>query len=482
MLTQQELQTVKQILDPFFFMYDILGIEILTDEQKRIVRSVWENDFTGVKSAHSIGKTFLAACIVLSFVIPNENSIVVTTAPTGRQVKDLLWKEIRQRYSKAKYNLGGDMLTTDYNISDKWYATGITTEPGKEEESAIKFQGYHAPKILIVIDEAPGVHKTIWEAIDGIASSEGAKILAIGNPITVNCAFKKHLEEPNWKELKISAFSHPNVKQKKEVIPGAVSYKWVVDKIRKWCDVTDKHDKSLHTFEFEGKIYIPNDLFLWKVLGEFPLEDTDSLIALHRIQEAMERESKIGENICDLGIDVARFGTEYSMFYLNKNNYYSCKPFYHFSTTKLTAEAIQYIIEHKPNRIAVDCDGIGAGVYDNLEEYIKEKRLDITIFEIHGNASPIELEQTEEFINLRSQMYWLLRNDIDSIAIEKNEDVEEGLSSIKYTFNSKGKIQIEPKDNFKKRMKRSSDYEDGLVYCNACKYLTKPSYIIGEWT
>jgi uncharacterized protein YlxW (UPF0749 family) len=42
-----------------------------------------------------------------------------------------------------------------------------------------------------VIDEAVGIHPSIWEAVDGIASSENAKVLAVGNPSTMNCAFKK---------------------------------------------------------------------------------------------------------------------------------------------------------------------------------------------------------------------------------------------------------------------------------------------------
>ena len=67
-------------------------------------------------------------------------------------------------------------------------------------------------------------------------------------------------------------------------------------------------------------------------------------------------------------------------------------------------------------------------------------------------------------------MYWLLKGDIDLIGIEDNEDLKEELSTIKYHFNSKGKIQIEAKEDIKKRIGRSCDYSDATAYCNYLKY------------
>lgn len=40
------------------------------------------------------------------------------------------------------------------------------------------------------------------------------------------------------------------------------------------------------------------------------------------------------------------------------------------------------------------------------------------------------------------------------------------MSSIKYFFNSRGKIQIESKDDIKRKLGRSPDLEDAVVYCN----------------
>lgn len=466
-MTKQELKV--KLLDPIYFIKNILGVSYLTDEQTKIIISVFENKFTGVKACHSVGKTFLAACVLLAFIVPRRGSMVVSTAPTGRQVRDLLWSEVNSLFAKSKYPLGGQMNQMNYMIAPKWFATGVATEPGQEEQSAVKIQGYHAPQLLAIIDEAVGVHAKIWEGIDGITNSEGSHVLAIANPSIINCAYKSFLDNPKTNNFQISALSHPNVVEKKEVVSGAVSYEWVKDKVVKWCEkVTEKVDRTI--FEFEGELYLPNSLFLWKVLGEFPNEDSDSLISYMDIQAAMERVNSIDIDVNHLSLDVARFGTDLSVFCHNKNNHFTFKSLYHFDVAKLSGEAIKMIKELKPSKFSIDCDGIGAGVYDNVNEWITENNIDIELVEIHGGAMPYDLQQTEEFLNLRAQMFWFLRNDIYLISLEENENLLEGLASIKYFFNSKGKIQIESKDDFKKRFGRSSDYEDALAYCNALKY------------
>jgi phage terminase large subunit len=204
------------------------------------------------------------------------------------------------------------------------------------------------------------------------------------------------------------------------------------------------------------------------------------LIPLYKIHQATERgyehssadsANKSYPVICHLSIDVARFGSDKSVFALNKNNHFSLFPFYHLDMAKLTGEAINLIKIHKPSKVSVDCDGLGAGVFDNLNEAKNSGIIDTELYEIHGGGNPLQLGQTEDYLNLRAQMYWLFKNDIDLISLEQNDELEEGLSSIKHYFNSKGKIQIESKDEIKKRLGRSPDMEDALVYCNFLKYV-----------
>jgi hypothetical protein len=473
---------LDKLRDPFFFIQKILGVEKLTKQQKMVIESVWSNKFTGVKAAHSVGKTFLGACITLAYIVPNPNTIVITTAPTMRQVKDLLWAEINYLYQKAKYPLGGKMLTVRYELAPKWFAEGLSTDPGKEEVSAVKLQGYHANHILIILDEAVGIHPTIWEAIDGITNSENAKVLAIGNPSTTNCVFYKNLQTEEWNSLTISALEHPNVKYKKEIIQGAVSYKWVKDKIRKWCVPYTKHNEKLKTFEFENVIYKPNSLFLWKVLGEFPLDEAERFISVDLIERAMQRGRIQGleTEIRDMAIDVARYGGDASVIAVNIGNNFEVFKYFDLDLTGIATEAIKLIKKYKPHKVGVDCDGIGAGVFDIINEQlihdnIKDESNNVITFdlyEIHSSAKMQSTDDTtEKFANLKTQMWAQLKKDLDYIKLPDDDDLEEELNAPKVKVDRFGKTILETKDEIRKRIGRSTDIADAVVYCNWLKYI-----------
>ncbi len=460
----------KKLQDPIFFIREILGVERLTRDQIKIINSVWENKFTGVKAGHSVGKTFLASCIALTYVVTHIDSVVITTAPSMRQVRDLIWAEIHKLYYGAKYNIGGNLLQIRLEMGPKWYAEGVATEVGKEEQSAVKLQGYHAPDILIIIDEAVGVPQAIWEAIDGIANSENARILAIGNPATIHCQFYKNLLSPEWKSYTVSALNHPNVKQKRTVIPGAVSYEWVKDKIRKWC-WEDKPNPKYKTFEFEGKNYRPNNLFLWKVMGEFPLDDVDRLISVEKIEQAMNREKLYNLNICDIAVDVARYGGDSSVIAVNINNNFELFTYYGLDLASLANEVIEKIKLYKPKRIGIDADGLGAGVFDIVNEWRDNtESYDFVLIELHSSAPPQDDDSIEKFYNLRARMYYQLSKDIDFIKLPYDEDLLEELSIISTKVDRMGKIIISSKEEIRKKIGRSTDKADAIAYCNWLKY------------
>lgn len=521
--------SIDMAYDSLHFFRKTLRVREFTTDQEKIALSVINNKCTAVQAAHGVGKTFIEACLALWFLMTHRNSIVITTAPTERQVREILWSEINNLIVKSGLFIGGKDRLTGYAFGPRWFATGITTIAGNDEDSAVRFQGYHANHILVIVDEAVGIQPAIWEAIDGITSSKEAKILAVANPATPNCVFKEKIDSRTWNVLKVSALNHPNVLQKKEIIPGAVSYEWIKDKIKMWCkEITN--DQLLITndniFEFGGKHYVPNNLFKWKVLGEFPEESTDTLIPRTAVQSAVQRGKKCTESECNecmeseygeknssysihsnhsthsthstncfMSIDVARFGSDSSVIALNRDNFITHYTFYNLDTAKLTGEAINLIKKYKPAKVGVDCDGIGAGVYDNLNEALSSEVIDTELIEIHGGAnavsslsslgslSSLSRKKDDEFMNLRAQIYWLLKEDIETLAIQPDEgnEIEIGLSSIKYFFNTKGKIQIESKDDIRKRLGRSPDAEDAIAYVNFLKYTTASGYSSSEF-
>src|SRR5438270_9488569 len=95
--TDEKLEAALLIRDtyrpiPHLFIKDMLGARTWP-MQDEIVKSVFANKLTAVKTGNAAGKSFIAARIALTFLSLFEGSIVVTTAPTYRQVKDVLWRE-----------------------------------------------------------------------------------------------------------------------------------------------------------------------------------------------------------------------------------------------------------------------------------------------------------------------------------------------------------------------------------------------------
>ena len=109
------IQDAKELLkryqkDPLFFSRHILGGEQPWQKQIKIMKSVHDNPKTVVPSGFGVGKTWVAARTVLWFLFSHSNSLVITTAPTWRQVENVLWAEIRRQHQQSSKPLGGEIL------------------------------------------------------------------------------------------------------------------------------------------------------------------------------------------------------------------------------------------------------------------------------------------------------------------------------------------------------------------------------------
>src|SRR5712692_450707 len=157
---QQE--AVRVIQDPTRFASVMLG-HYVWSKQCDILQSVATHARTAVKACHASGKTFTAAEAVLWWITRYTDGIAVTTAPTWTQVESLLWGEIRKAVIPPAR--GGtcrltypEPATTKLKLAEGRYALGLSTNKG------VRFQGFHG-RLLIVLDEAPGVLPEIYEAI-----------------------------------------------------------------------------------------------------------------------------------------------------------------------------------------------------------------------------------------------------------------------------------------------------------------------------
>jgi hypothetical protein len=130
--------------------------------------------------AHAIGKTATSARAVIAYLETHPHSIVITTAPTSRQVRHILWRNIRTAAANVKNDgvLRGRVLTERYEIAEDWYAIGFK---GSDNNSDA-MQGYHASEILVVVDEAAGVAESVLEGLNAILTGRECAVAVDWEP------------------------------------------------------------------------------------------------------------------------------------------------------------------------------------------------------------------------------------------------------------------------------------------------------------
>jgi hypothetical protein len=100
------------------------------------------------------------------------------------------------------------------------------------------FQGIHARYVLVIIDEAGGVPKSIFDAVDALATNIDARVVAVGDPDDAASHFATICKPGSgWHVETISAFDTPaytGEKVPEELLPLLVSPEWVEERKLRW--------------------------------------------------------------------------------------------------------------------------------------------------------------------------------------------------------------------------------------------------------
>lgn len=212
--------------DPVSFWVEVLGWpeDYIWDGMRRMARSVRDNQRTAIRAGHGVSKTFSMSGLALWFLYSFPPATVVTTAPTQKQVEDLLWREIRQHHAKAKAPLFGETRNLKLDLQPetglKWFATGFSTRPDTVTQEATAFHGYHNDNVLVIFDEAAGILPEIWRAAEHIGGNRMTRFVAVGNPTSSTGDFVRCFKDPDFAKIVISVKDTPNYIDGTTRIPG----------------------------------------------------------------------------------------------------------------------------------------------------------------------------------------------------------------------------------------------------------------------
>lgn len=403
-----------------------------------------------VRSGHGVGKSALAAWLMVWFLLTRYDTKIVVTAPTSAQLFDALfaeckrWIEALPPFLRELVNPTTERVTLVAAPNENFISARTARAEAPEA-----LQGVHAANVLLIVDEASGVPEAVYEAAAGSMSGEHATTLLLGNPTRTSGYFfdTHHANSDKWWTLRVN---------------GEESKRVSKEFVREIAD----------TYGLESNAYRV------RVLGEFPRSDDDTIISLEAVEAAIGRDLRPAKSTPWVwGLDCARFGDDATV--LTKMQGYVVKDPPQKWIKKNTMEVAGLVkfewdrlpAEERPAEINVDVIGIGSGVVDRL-------------LELGLPARGINVSETPAFTqlqakNLRTEL-WLKARDLFNqglISLPGDEDgkpvgdvkiLQADLVAVKYgQMESSGLTIAEPKKDTKKRLRRSPDFADSFLLCLA---------------
>jgi len=214
------------------FSRDYLGVK-LDREQDEALYTIRHNPKTAIASGTSRGKDFVVAdaAVCFLYLTPEfdeegkmvSNTKVVLTAPTGRQVKDIMRPEVARIFKNAPYLPGwltGNDIRTPY---PEWFLTGFKADDHNTEA----WTGIHAANVFIGVTEATGLPQLVFDAIEGNLQGN-SRLVIVFNPNINHGYAASAMKSPQFKKIRLNSLNAPNVIAKKIIHPGQVDYQWII--------------------------------------------------------------------------------------------------------------------------------------------------------------------------------------------------------------------------------------------------------------
>lgn len=462
---------------PERFAKKILDMQMIWSGQREIFEKVAKYKRVTVPSGHSTGKSASAAVLTLWWLSTRYKSRVLVTAPTFRQLMTVYYAEVNKWYKGSllddfkMFNLyASGMTINDESLKKEWFMLPVSPKSGDalqgqhgdksqdvrkimEEMGIVEIEddetleevmkklknkdGNTHDNLMVIMDEASGISKGIMEVLEG---TDYSKLILFGN-MTKNTGMfydSVYRNKGKYQVVQLSSYDSPLMSQ----------------------------EQINYMEELYGK---ESNVILVRLEGKPPSTENDTIIPRDLLESyigaVIDSDNLLDDTNINIGVDVARFGDDYGKIYSRKGNYIVYQKSFSKKNTMRIAGEVSRIALDNPNIIVyskIDTVGVGGGVADRLDE-IDHENLDI--IEIINNA---KANNEEEYANLITELFFEFLKKLKSGQVSIPEDSEtliEDLASRKYGFDSKGRLLIESKDEFKKRMKRSPDDGDAFLMC-----------------
>ena len=398
-----------------------------------------------VRSGHGTGKSTASSWAMLHFLLTRYPVKVVVTAPTSAQLFDALFAELKRWINECPVAIKELLEVKSDRVSLKAAPSeAFISCRTSRAETPEALQGVHSDNVMLVCDEASGIPEAVFEAAAGSMSGEHATTVLLGNPTRSSGFFfdTHHRMAGDWWTRKVSCIDSPRVSED-------------------------------YVSEMAARFGEESNAFRVRVLGEFPQRDDDTAIPLELVESAQRRDVVVTDDEPVVwGLDVSRFGSDRSALAKRRGReLMGIQTWQGLDLMQLTgavvAEFESLLPRNQPVQINVDSIGMGGGVCDRLRE------LGLPAVGINTSESP---SSKQTYINLRAELWFKVKAWLEArdCSIPADDDLLAELVSAKYKFTSSGKMQLESKDQMRKRGLRSPDLADAL-----CLTFASDAMVIG---
>ena len=394
-----------------------------------------------VSSGHGIGKSALIAMICNWAMSTSEDCRVIMTANTEAQLRTKTWPECAKWFASAINADWWNVGATTVSIKDKaherlWRVDAIPWSENNTEA----FAGLHnkGKRIVVIYDEASAISDKIWEVTEGTLTDSDTEIIwiAFGNPTKNTGRFKRCF--------------------------GDLKHRWITKQIdSRTVEGTNKDqlDKWIADYGEDS------DFCRVRVRGEFPRAGSTQFISGEVVAYARRRQLEPDPRAWPiLSVDVARFGDDATVIGLRQGNKLTILDRLRgMDTAQVAIRVMWHMRELNPRVTIIDGDGIGGGVIDYVRmhnaDWLKE-HAPAMLVEFHGGSSP---DDPYMYFNRRAEVWGKMRAWLVEADIPDNPEIEADLCGPEYFFSSKNQIQLERKEDMKKRGLSSPDIGDMLA-------------------
>lgn len=393
-------------------------------------------------SGHGVGKSALVSWIILWAISTFRDTVGVVTANTETQLKTKTWVQLGKWH---RLFIGSEMfkLTATSLFSPERERTWRIDMVAWSERNQEAFAGLHnqGKRLLLIMDEASAIPDVIWETSEGALTDANTQVLwcVFGNPTRNTGRFRecfpgmKHAK--TWKTFQVDSreVSFTNKEQ-----------------VAKWIEIYGED----------------SDFVRVRVRGVFPRTGSMEFISAEDVGQASTREAECSlRDPLILGVDVARFGDDESVIYFRKGRDGRTFPptrLRGVDTMSLAGTVADLFLSKRADACFVDGTGVGGGVVDRL------RQLHIPVFDIQFGSKPDGLgyitgDDGVRYANKRAEIWGAMREWLKSGSIPDLPELRAQLVGPQYGFNARNEIQLERKEDMKKRGLESPDLADALA-------------------